>query len=76
MNTRLRDEAEERRLFQLHGQSLAERLVENRIAGFLEIGEDDGVLVGEFTCMRWSRGNLLSQSGIATAAGTGPLSSA
>ena len=43
------DEAEERRLLQLHRQSLPQRLVEHRIACLVgEIGEDDRVLVGEF----------------------------
>ncbi len=39
---------EKRRLFQLDRQALAKRAVEDRIAGLVvEIGEDNGVLVGE-----------------------------
>ena len=44
----VRNQAEKRRLLQLHGQSLAQRVVKHRIAGLVvEIGQDDGVLVGE-----------------------------
>ena len=46
-------EAEERRLLQLHGQSLSQCFVEHRVARPIrEVGEDDHVLVGE------SRGGL------------------
>ena len=42
------DEAEERRLLQLHRESLSQRLVEHRIAGRVgELGEHDRVLVGQ-----------------------------
>ena len=45
----VRDETEERRLFQLHRQPLAKRLVKDRIARLvLEIGQDNRVLRGEF----------------------------
>ena len=44
----LGDEAEERRLLQLHRQSLSQRIVEHRIAGRVgELGEHDRVLVGQ-----------------------------
>ena len=42
------DEAEERRLLELHRESLSQRVVEHRIAGRVgELGEHDRVLVGE-----------------------------
>ena len=42
------DEAEERRLLELHRESLSERLVEHRVARRVgELGEHDRVLVGE-----------------------------
>ena len=51
----VRNQAEERRLLKLHGQSLAQRVVEHRVTGLvLEIREDNRVLVGE--C--WRRGEL------------------
>ena len=44
----IRDEAEERRLLKLCRESLAQRVVEHRIAGPVgELGEDDRVLVGQ-----------------------------
>ena len=44
----LGDEAEKRRLLQLHRQSLSQRIVEHRIAGRIgELGEHDRVLVGQ-----------------------------
>ena len=43
-----RHDAQKRRLLELHGEPLAQRLVEHRVAGRVrEIGEDDGVLVGQ-----------------------------
>ncbi len=45
----VRDETEERRLFQLHRQSLAERLVKYRIACLvLKLSQDHRILRGEF----------------------------
>ena len=42
------DEAEERRLLELHRESLSQRIVEHRIAGRVgELGEHDRVLVGQ-----------------------------
>ena len=47
-DTVVRHEAEERRLLELHRESLSERTVEHRVAGRVgELGEYDGVLVGE-----------------------------
>ena len=44
----LRHQAEERRLLELHRESLSQRVVEHRIAGRVgEIGEHDRVLVGQ-----------------------------
>ena len=44
----VRDQAEERRLLELHRESLSQRVVEHRIAGRVgEIGEHDRVLVGQ-----------------------------
>ena len=44
----VRNQAEERRLLKLHGQSLAQRVVKYRIAGLvLEVREDDRVLLRE-----------------------------
>ena len=44
----VRNQAEERRLLKLHGQSLAQRVVKHRVAGLvLEIREDNRVLLGE-----------------------------
>ena len=44
----VRNQAEERRLLKLHGQSLAQRVVKYRIAGLvLKIREDDRVLLRE-----------------------------
>ena len=44
----LRDQAEERRLLELHRESLPQRFVEHRIAGRVgELGEHDRVLVGQ-----------------------------
>ena len=48
----VRNQAEERRLLKLHGQSLAQRVVEHRVACLvIEIREDNRVLVGE---CRWA----------------------
>ena len=45
----VRDESEERGLFQLHGQPLAKRLIEHRIAGLiLEFPQNNRVLRREF----------------------------
>ena len=44
----LRHDAQKRRLLELHREPLAQRFVEHRVAGRVrEIGEDDGVLVGQ-----------------------------
>ena len=44
----VRNQAEERRLLKLHGQSLAQRVVKHRVTGLvIEIREDNRVLVGE-----------------------------
>ena len=44
----IRNQAEERGLLKLHGQSLAQRVVKHRIAGLvLEVREDDRVLLRE-----------------------------
>src|SRR5271166_5045539 len=51
LDTFVGNEAEERRLFQLYGQSLAQRAIEDRItSGICKIGQDDRVLVGELWC--------------------------
>ncbi len=43
------DDAEEGRLFELDGESLLKGVVEDGVAGGVgEVGEDDGVLLGEF----------------------------
>ena len=47
-DTLLRDKVEEGRLFELDGQSLTERAVEDRIAsGVGEVREDEQIFVGE-----------------------------
>ena len=47
------DEAQERRLLKLRRESLAERIVEHRVARRVgELGEHDRVLVGERRCPR------------------------
>ena len=49
MHLRVLHDFEKWRLLQLDGQTLAERAVENGVAGGInEIGEDDNVLVREF----------------------------
>src|SRR5258708_34773230 len=51
LDSLVRDEAEERRLLELHGQPLAKRPVEHGVARRVdEIGEDNRVLVREFRC--------------------------
>src|SRR5579859_8256294 len=47
----LRDEAQERRLSQLHSHALTQRAVEDGVAGGVsEVSENDRVLIGEFSC--------------------------
>ncbi len=44
---------EEGRLFEIDGEGLLERAVEDRVAGGVgEVGEDDGIFLGEWRSVR------------------------
>ena len=53
----VRNQGEERRLLKLHGQSLAQRVVKDRIARpVVEIREDNRVLLGQLWVSARNRG--------------------